>query len=185
MNVGNVALTSPTRIELASAERPQGRIEAAARGDRAAAQELALELLPRVRNLVRYLTRSSDIDDVTQEALVTVLHSLPSYRPTGSFQAWVDRVVVRATFAQLQVEEDVAAPHDVAGAYATRTRIAAALDALPVEQRFTVVLHHVLGMSAAEVAEEMDVPLETARSRLRLGMQHLRRQMDAKEGDSR
>lgn len=194
--MGNVALTSPTRIELASAERPQGRIEAAARGDRAAAQELALELLPRVRNLVRYLTRSSDIDDVTQEALVTVLRSLPSYRPTGSFQAWVDRVVVRATFAQLrrqrrrarhespQVDEEVAAPHDIAGAYATRTRIAAALDALPVEQRFAVVLHHVLGMSAAEVAKEMDVPLETTRSRLRLGMQNLRRQMvAAKEGD--
>jgi RNA polymerase sigma-70 factor, ECF subfamily len=183
-------LTSPARIDLVATERP-GRIEAAARGDRAAAHALAVELMPRIRNLVRYLTRSRDVDDVTQEALVTVLRSLPSYRATGPFQAWVDRVVVHTTYAELrrqrrrsryespEAEEDVAGPSDFASTYVTRARIAAALDALPVDQRFAVVLHHVLGMSATEVAEEMGAPFETTRSRLRLGMQHLRRSMDA------
>jgi RNA polymerase sigma-70 factor, ECF subfamily len=188
--VGSAALTSSAPMNLPVLERP-GRIEAAANGDRAAAHALALELMPRVRNLVRYLTRRSDVDDVTQEALVTVLRSLPGYRPTGSFNAWVDRVVVHKTYAELRrerrrarhesldEEREVAGPSDFATTYATRTRIAAALDALPVEQRFAVVLYHVLGMSAVEVAEEMGAPFETTRSRLRLGMQHLRRSLQA------
>lgn len=184
-------------MDLAARERPPGRLEAAARGDRAATQELALELLPRARNLVRYLARGSDTDDVTQEALVTVLRSLPSYRPTGSFHAWVDRIVVRVTYAELRRERrraryessevvDVPGPSDFASKYATRARIAAALDALPIDQRFAVVLHHVLGMSASEIAEEIGAPLETIRSRLRVGMQHLRSMLDATpEGDPR
>ena len=82
--------------------------------------------------------------------------------------------------------EDVAAPADFASAYATRAHIAAALDALPVEQRFAVVLHHALGMSAAEIAEELNAPIETIRSRLRVGMQHLRSAMTSdSDGDSR
>lgn len=177
--------------------RPSARVEAAARGDRAALQALAEELIPRVRNLVRYLTRSSDIDDVTQEALVTVLRSVPGYRPIGSFTAWVDRIVVRVTYAELRKRrrdaglevldvDSVPAPTDLASVYATRRHIAAVLDALPVDQRFAVVLHHALGMSVAEIAEELNAPLETIRSRLRVGMQHLRRSMNVSDqGDSR
>lgn len=195
-DVGNAALLS-SRVDVEGLPRPVDTIEAAARGDRAAAQALTLELMPRVRNLVRYLTRSSDIDDITQEALVTVLRSLPGYQPIGSFQAWVDRVVIRVTYAELRrrrrdardesvAVEEMTAPSDFATTYATRARIAASLDALPVDQRFAVVLHHVLGMSAAEIAEEMHAPLETIRSRLRVGMLHLRRSMmDPNEGDPR
>jgi len=181
-------------MDLAALERSPGRLEAAARGDRAAAQELTLELLPRVRNLVRYLARRGDADDITQDALVTVLRSLSSYRPTGSFQAWVDRIVVRVTYAEIRRERrrarhesaeavDVPGPSDFASTYATRARIAAALDTLPIDQRFAVVLHHLLGMSASEIAEEIGAPLETIRSRLRVGMQHLRSLLGATEGD--
>ncbi|WP_240488798.1 RNA polymerase sigma factor [Labilithrix luteola] len=177
--------------------RVNPRIEAASRGDRAALTALAEELIPRVRNLVRYLTKSGDIDDITQEALVTVLRSVPNYRPIGSFTAWVDRIVVRVTYGELRKRrrdatheaidiEAVPAPVDPASVYATRTHIAAVLDGLPADQRFAVVLHHALGMSAAEIAEEMSAPLETIRSRLRVGMQHLRRSMNvSNEGDSR
>lgn len=186
----------PPQVELAGARRPAGLLERAAFGDREAAQAVALELIPRIRNLVRYLTRSSDIDDVAQEALFTVLQKLPTYRPTGSFYAWVDRVVVRVTYAELRrarrsprtdaVEIEEVASGDPADVFATRARIVAALDELSVDQRFAVVLHHVLGMSAAEIAAELSAPLETIRSRLRVGMQHLRRSMSpTDEGDPR
>ena len=47
------------------------RIAAAAGGDRGAAQSLCRELLPRVRNLVRYLVRGdARVDDIAQEALI-------------------------------------------------------------------------------------------------------------------
>lgn len=184
------------RAEVTVPARPPALVEAASRGDRAATHALAIELVPRVRNLVRYVTRSPDVDDVAQEALVTVLRSLPTYRPIGSFHAWVDRIVVRVAYAEMRRRrrdavhdspaevEELAAPPDFASAYATRTHVAAALDALPVDQRFAVVLHHALGMSAAEIAEELNAPLETIRSRLRLGMQHLRSAMTS-DGESR
>jgi RNA polymerase sigma-70 factor (ECF subfamily) len=48
------------------------------------------------------------------------------------------------------------------------------LDKLSEEQRRVLVLHHVMGMSVPEMAEELEVPFETVRSRLRLGKAHLR-----------
>src|ERR1700759_1146663 len=79
------------------------RISAAVRGDRAAAQELCRELLPRVRNLVRYLLRGdSRVDDIAQEALIAVLRGLATFRGDGQFNSWVDRVVARTTFAAIR-----------------------------------------------------------------------------------
>src|SRR3954469_17175198 len=82
---------------------PDPRIAAAAAGDRAAAQELCRELLPRVRNLVRYLLRGdSRVDDVAQEALIAVLRGLGTFRGDGRFESWVDRVVARTAFAVIR-----------------------------------------------------------------------------------
>src|ERR1043165_10300392 len=82
---------------------PDPRPGPAAPGDRAAAQSLCRELLPRVRNLVRYLVRGdARVDDVAQEALIAVLKGLTTYRGEGKFESWVDRTVARSTFATLR-----------------------------------------------------------------------------------
>jgi RNA polymerase sigma-70 factor (ECF subfamily) len=163
-------------------------VEAAQGGDRAAAARLIAAVLPRVRNLVRYLIRGDeDVEDVAQEALVLLLRGLGGYRAEGSFRSWADRVVARSTFAWLErrkaheqraletVQLSTGAPE--AGAvdeYLLRRRMAQALDTLPFEQRHALVLHHVLEMSVPEVAEETRAPVETVRSRLRLGRLRLR-----------
>jgi RNA polymerase sigma-70 factor (ECF subfamily) len=165
------------------------RIAAAAQGDRRAAQGLLRDLLPRVRNLVRYLVNGdSDVDDMAQQALIAVLRGLPGFRGEGSFHGWVDRITVRETLAyarrqrgerasrweaapDLRVVREDDAPPD---AYLERREAAMLLDALPDDQRDVVVLHHVVGLSVPELSEELGIPFETARSRLRLGMQKLR-----------
>jgi RNA polymerase sigma-70 factor (ECF subfamily) len=164
------------------------RVRAAAAGDRAAARELLTALLPRARNLVRYLVRGdADVDDLAQDGLVAVLRGLSTFRGEAPFEAWADRVVARATFAGLRRdrrerservqaepelrERDVPTTPDE---YAERRRLVALLDALPLEQRHALVLHHVVGMSVPEVAEEANCPAETIRSRLRLGRTRLR-----------
>jgi RNA polymerase sigma-70 factor (ECF subfamily) len=48
------------------------------------------------------------------------------------------------------------------------------LDAIPSEQREALVLHHVVGLSVPEIAEDLAVSGETIRSRLRLGIAKLR-----------
>src|SRR5215470_15479869 len=79
------------------------RIRAAAGGDRQAAHALCRELLPRVRNLVRYLLRGdARVDDVAQEALIAVLRGLGSFRGDGRFESWVDRIVARTTFTAIR-----------------------------------------------------------------------------------
>ena len=54
------------------------RIQAIIDGRRDAAESLLAELLPRVRNLVRYLVRGDhDVDDIAQDALIAILKGLP------------------------------------------------------------------------------------------------------------
>ncbi len=161
-------------------------VEGARRGDRAAAQALLRALLPSVRNLIRYFLRGDDgVDDLAQDSLVAVLRGLGTYRMEGRFEAWVDRVVARVTFAALRKQRALtlqpveAIVEEAANAgdsddFLARRQLVGALDALPTEQRAALVLHFIVGMSVPEVAEELSCPAETARSRLRLGMERLR-----------
>ncbi len=173
------------------------RIARAAAGDRGAADAIVRELLPRVRNLVRYLVRGdADVDDMAQIALVAVLRGLSTFRREGSFTAWTDRIVVRESLAYVKRRrardaarrEFAAEVRIVDGtrgseAYVMRRQLVAALDLLPEEQREAIVLHHVLGLSVPEIADELGTPFETARSRLRLGMAKLRSAIDATGGE--
>ena len=164
------------------------RIAAAARGDRAATEALLTELLPRVRNLVRYLVRGDrDVDDIAQEALIAIARGLAGFRGEGALTAWADRIAARATFAYLRRERrapghdlggpDLAAvphPGDGPDRYAERRQLVRLLDQLPDEQRHALVLHHAMGLSVPEMAESLGISAETVRSRLRLGKARLR-----------
>ena len=168
-------------------------VDAAVRGDRQAAERLLRALLPRVRNLVRYFVRGdAEVDDLAQEGLVIILRGLASYRGEGSVTAWADRIVVRTVFAHLRRTRAAERSHveytpdlvpvppgESAHGFLARRRAIRALDALPQEQRAVLVMHHVLGMSVREIAEELSVAFETVRSRLRLGMARLRGAMDS------
>ena len=170
----------------------------AACGDRAAAERLIRSILPRIRNLVRYLVyRDADVDDLAQDALIAILRGLPSYRGEGTFFSWCDRVAARATFASLRrrrVEladggrsaERVEDCRQVGGDdYVARREAVHALDGLPPEQRMVIVLHHVVGMSVPEIGGELRIPEETVRSRLRLGKARLRGLLEVSESGRR
>ncbi len=163
-------------------------VEAAAGGDRRAAEQLLRALLPRVRNLVRYFVRGdTEVDDLSQEALVAILRGLPSYRAEGSVSSWSDRIVVRTVFAHLRrtraserlhveyTTDLVPVPSgESAHGFLARRRAVRALDELPHDQRVVLVMHHVLGLSVREISDELEIAFETVRSRLRLGMARLR-----------
>src|SRR4051812_6683752 len=102
--LGGMLFPSESYVSLTTAAvAPDPRVAAAASGDRAAAQSLCTELLPRVRNLVRYLVRGDgDVDDIAQDALIAVLRGLASFRAEGTFKSWVDRIVARTTFAHIK-----------------------------------------------------------------------------------
>jgi RNA polymerase sigma-70 factor (ECF subfamily) len=185
---------APSGVER-EADQHRALVEAARNGDRKAAEALLRALLPRIRNLVRYFVRGdSDVDDLAQEALVAVLKGLSGYRGEGSVKSWVDRITVRTVFAHIRrarVSEqrhteytpDLAPVSDATSAqtFLARRRAVRALDDVPNEQRQVLVLHHVVGLGVREIAEELSVPFETVRSRLRLGMARLRVALGADE----
>ena len=162
--------------------------EAAAQGDRKAAEALLRALLPRVRNLVRYFVRGdAEVDDISQEALVAVLKGLAGFRGEGAVQAWADRIVVRSVFAHIRktrvndkrhveyTPDLVPVSNDQsAQSFLARRKAVRALDDVPDDQRQVLVMHHVTGLGVREIAEELSIPFETVRSRLRLGMARLR-----------
>jgi RNA polymerase sigma-70 factor (ECF subfamily) len=170
---------------------PDPRVARAAQGDRAAAQALLVELLPRIRNLVRYLVRGdADVDDIAQLVLVQLLRAFAGYRGEGSLTAFADRITVRVALGharkgrreesqrrELGPELRAVSSHpEQPDDYTLRRQTVRWLDALPNEQRDVIVLHHVAGLSVPELASELALPFETARSRLRLGMMKLREQ---------
>jgi len=179
----------PVRTDDAPLPAPDPRIARAVAGDREALERLLLEHLPRIRNLVRYLLRGdSEVDDVAQQAMIEIIRSLPSYSGEGSFKAWLDRIAARSAFHHIRRRrlerkggDDgapelllVAAEGEAPDNYSLRREAVRWLDELPHEQRHAVVLHHVLGFSVPELADELRLPSETVRSRLRLGMDKLR-----------
>ncbi|MEL7368545.1 MAG: RNA polymerase sigma factor [Myxococcota bacterium] len=161
------------------------QIRAAARGDRAAAGAILQRLLPRIRNLVRYLLRGdTDVDDVTQQSLIAIAKGLSSFRGDAPLERWADRITARETFrflkrrrltiareAPLELAEPVAQPADP---YLLRRTIVAELDALPDAQRQVIALHHAAGFTVPEIADLLEIPRDTVKSRIRLGMKRLR-----------
>ena len=177
------------------------RVRAAIEGEETAIRDLLTEILPRVRNLVRYLVRGDEeVDDIAQDALVAVLEDLPGYRGEGRFEAWVDRIVARLTIARIrkrrffskrdtQYNSDLmlASGGAAADEYLHRREMVQMLDELPIEQRHVLVLHHALDLTVPEMAEELGIPVETVRSRLRLAKARLRTNAteSAEDGGSR
>ena len=174
------------KSEVSHEEQLTTLAQRAAAGEVSALESLCELLLPRVRNLVRYLVRGDrDVDDLTQDALVAILRGIGGYGGQGAFRSWADRVVSRSVFAsrkraQIRVVSsevvELAAPEGGANSeqYTMRRQMVEQLDRLPEAQRHALVLHHVMGLTANEVAAELAVPVETVRSRLRLGRERLR-----------
>ncbi len=175
------------------------RVDAALAGDRAAAQAILEELLPKIRNLARFLLRSDhDVDDVAQVACIEILRGLGSWRGEAALEGWALRIAARVArrhgkrTSRDHTRREEAAPElravrepgEAPDAYLRRRDLARLLDQLPDKQREVLVLHHVMGMTLPEISTELGIPFETARSRLRHGMSALRERF-AKNGGSR
>jgi RNA polymerase sigma-70 factor, ECF subfamily len=83
---------------------------------------------------------------------------------------------------ELELSElDTPCQSSVAEDYFTRIEVLDLLSVLPLEQERVVVLCHMLGLGVREVAAHQGLPVNTVRSRLRLGMQKLRRRARARD----
>lgn len=161
---------------------------AARRGDVGAVDELLRHQYGRVYALCRRMTgNDADAADAAQEALIAIARGLAAGRFDGNsrFGTWAHRVTANACLDELRrrrrrpdavVELDLEAgwsPPDarqgVEDEVANRLDVDAALAHLPLDFRAAVVLRDLCGLDYAAIAETLDVPLGTVRSRIARG----------------
>ena len=145
-------------------------------------------MIPGVHALATLILRDGDrAQDAVQEALVSAWKGLSALRDPDAWDAWLNRLTVRACFHQVRrdkrrrlLELNVLPsrePADVQTTLADRDRLERALDRLPVDQRAVIVLHFHLGLPLTEAAAVLAVPEGTAKSRLHRGLEAMRAAM--------
>jgi len=170
-------------------------VELAMRGDHDAFAALAAASADRLFALARMILRDTDrAEDATQETLVKAWRELPRLRDPERFDAWLRRLLVNACYDEARqarrraVVRAIPAQEsfeDPGTSFADRDRVDRGLRRIPVEQRAVLVLHHHLGLSHAEIAETLGIPLGTVKSRLRYALEAMRAAVEADDRRTR
>jgi RNA polymerase sigma-70 factor (ECF subfamily) len=131
--------------------------------------------------------------DAVQDALIRAWLDLRGLRDPDRFDAWLHRLLVRACYRVARrhrdreiVELDLASTAEPATADAQRElavhdQLERGFRRLTPEQRAVIVLHHYLGLTLAESAEVLAIPLGTMQSRLSRATQAMRAALEADE----
>ena len=169
-------------------------------GDGAAFTTLVHRHQRRVYNLAyRMLGREEDASDATQDAFMTALRKLSSFRGEAQFTTWMHRVTVNACYDILrrrQREPRLAGPDDEdepwrpdpgspdhADATAAAVDVQRALLQVAQEFRVVLVMHDVQDMAYDDIAEALGIPVGTVKSRLHRGRAALGRLLTGGSGE--
>jgi RNA polymerase sigma-70 factor (ECF subfamily) len=117
-------------------------------------------------------------EDVAQETFIRVWDKLSTFRPEGNFRAWLARIATNLTIDALRRRKPVVDIADLAIAASGQEpetvvlkgeRAAAVREALmqlPLHSRMVLVLREYEALSYQEIADALDIPLGTVKSRL-------------------
>jgi RNA polymerase sigma-70 factor (ECF subfamily) len=148
-----------------------------------------VELLPRLRRLARALTRDpADADDLAQLTLLRALERQSQWRPDTRLDSWMFRIMKNAWIDEtrsrgrwgkvLEAPEAGERAADPAPDSAEALAVRQAMTRIPDEQRLAVALVLVEGLSYAEAAEVLEVPVGTLTSRLARGRAALQAELE-------
>lgn len=141
-----------------------------------------------VWNTLRLLgVRDGDLEDVTHEVFLIVHRRLDRYDPARSLKAWIFAIASHAAsdyrrLARHRREVLGSAPDLGDGEPSAEERLSArqerrlvrdALESIEFERRTVLVMHDMEGLPVPEIAAALEIPLNTAYSRLRLGRRDL------------
>ncbi|MCS7187163.1 MAG: sigma-70 family RNA polymerase sigma factor [Armatimonadetes bacterium] len=146
----------------------------------------------------RILRNKEDAEDAAQEAFVQVYRSLPTFQHRSNFRTWFYRIVVRVAMAHLSsesaepLEESAEAeilecaredPEKILLAREREQLLDWAIQQLPPDWRAVLVLREIEGLSYAEIAEILGIPIGTVESRLFRARKKLRQILEPILGD--
>ncbi|MFI8964638.1 RNA polymerase sigma factor [Streptomyces sp. NPDC053493] len=158
-------------------------IRAAQDGDLTSLTTVVMESQPHVRRFARSLCASpQDAEDAAQEALIILYRKIGTLRATGALASWMFRIVRNECLRHVRLlvaRSEEAVPADAGARTATEPsaeeevlhrlearRIAAAVGALPRDQRQVLVLRDVRGLPGRTVAQALGLSDAAMKSRL-------------------
>ncbi|MDQ3857699.1 MAG: sigma-70 family RNA polymerase sigma factor [Actinomycetota bacterium] len=178
-------------LAMAPAENDAVLIERTGRGDRAAFEELYRRFArPILAMALRQLGDNGRAEDATQETFAAIWRSARSYRSErGSASAWLYAVARHAIIDRARQRPEPAAeapdepsaepgPDERAEVAWLSWRVHSALERLPERERVVLELAYWGGLSQAEIASYLDVPLGTVKTRTRAGLERLAELLD-------
>ena len=160
-------------------------------GDREAFTALALQVSDSLFAVAQRILRDFDgAADALQVALVRIWRDLPSLEDPSRFEAWAYRVLMRACHDALRTRRrhqanlrllarDGATVDDPAVDLGSREALERGFGMLTAEQRTILVLQYYRGLSLGEMAEQLQIPIGTVRSRLHYAKRALRSAVEA------
>ncbi|WP_456373982.1 RNA polymerase sigma factor RpoE [Thiolapillus sp.] len=173
-----------------SAEADLRLVEKVKKGDKKAFDLLVLKYQQKVANIIsRYIHDSSEVFDVSQEAFIKAYRALPKFRGDSAFYTWLYRIAINTAKNHLAAKGRRPPADDVEAATAEQLDSGArlkefdtpehlllqdeiartirdALNELPDDLRTAISLRELEGLSYEEIAQAMDCPIGTVRSRI-------------------
>ncbi|ALP41027.1 RNA polymerase sigma factor RpoE [Aeromonas schubertii] len=165
-------------------------VERVQRGDKNAFNLLVRKYQHKVVNLVsRYVSNPGDVPDVAQEAFIKAYRSIGTFRGESAFYTWLYRIAVntaknyltsqgrRPPSSDVEADEaeyydggealtETSTPENLALTDEIKRTVFATIEALPEDLRTAITLRELEGLSYEEIAEIMECPVGTVRSRI-------------------
>jgi RNA polymerase sigma-70 factor (ECF subfamily) len=166
-------------------------VEQARRGDHEAFTVLVHQVSDTFYSVAHRILRDTGLaEDALQNALVIAWRRIPHLREPDRFEAWFHRILVHACYDESQrarhwtanvrvLPIDGPSIPDGSASIADRDELERAFRRLPIDQRAVFVLHHYVGLPLVEIAELLEIPAGTARSRLHYATRGLRTALEA------
>lgn len=175
---------------MTAAETDQQLIARVQKGDTRAFDMLVLKYQHKIFGLIsRYVHDADEVQDVAQEAFIKAYKALPKFRGDSQFYTWMYRIAVntaknhlvsrsrRPPGSDVDVEDaeyydggaalrDIETPESALFGAELKAVVEKAIAELPDDLRTAVTLREFDGLSYEDIAEIMDCPVGTVRSRI-------------------
>ena len=175
---------------MAEREVDQALVERVQRGDKSAFDILVRKYQHKVVKLVsRYVKDHSEVYDVAQEAFIKAYRALPNFRGDSAFYTWMYRIAINTAKNYLVAQgrrlpnvdieaqdaeqfegesalKEYATPESMLRRDEVQNTVLRTIENLPDDLRTAIMLREIEGLSYEEIAEAMDCPVGTVRSRI-------------------
>jgi len=175
---------------MAGGNTDQELVERVQKGDKKAFDLLVLKYQHKIVKLIsRYIRDEAEVFDVAQEAFIKAYRALPRFRGDSAFYTWLYRIAVntaknflvsqgrRPPESDIDAEEaeqyagasalrDINTPEHILLKDEIESVVYKAIEQLPEDLRTAITLREMEGLSYEEIAQAMDCPVGTVRSRI-------------------